>query len=172
MDESDGELLYLLDQDEDVMRYINGGKKTSRNDIEQRFIPRLLSYLNPTQGWGLWKVSLKQSNQYLGWVLIRPMLFFTSNPEYDNLEIGWRFFKQTWGKGYATEAASTLINTLEKASCTQQINSITKISAIAIPDNLASISVMKKLGMAYFKTSIHKDPLGDQEVVYYQKQLN
>ncbi len=35
-------------------------------------------------------------------------------------------------------------------------------------DNLASIHVMKKLGMKYVKTAIHKDPLGDDEVVYYQ----
>ncbi len=172
MDESDADLLYQLDQDKEVMRYINGGIKTSREDIEQKFIPRLLSYRNPEQGWGLWKVSLSQNEQYLGWVLIRPMLFFSEHPEYDNLEIGWRFFKQAWGKGYATEAASWLLSAITEASENHTISRINKVSAIAMPGNKASIAVMKKLGLRYLKTTLHKDPLGDEEVVYYQKQLS
>ncbi len=172
MDESDTELLYQLDQDVEVMRYINGGNKTTREDIEQRFIPRLLRYRNPEQGWGLWKVSLKASQEYIGWILIRPMHFFSEHPEYNNLEIGWRFFQKSWGFGYATEAAARLIETVQVASNNGEINRIDRISAIAMPGNQASIGVMKKLGLNYLKTSIHRDPLGDQEVVYYEKSLS
>lgn len=171
MDESDAELFFQLDQDIEVMRYINGGKKTTREEIEKHFIPRLLSYRNPQQGWGLWKVSLNTNQEYIGWILIRPMGFFTDHPEYDNLEIGWRFFRKSWGKGYASEAASSLIEAFKAASATQAIDLVNKVSAIAMPGNEASIAVMKKLGLNYLRTTIYRDPLGDEKVVYYQKQL-
>ena len=46
IDESDSEFLYLLDQDPEVMRYINGGNMTSREDIKNKFIPRHNAYKN------------------------------------------------------------------------------------------------------------------------------
>jgi RimJ/RimL family protein N-acetyltransferase len=46
-------------------------------------------------------------------------------------------------------------------------------SAIAVKDNLASIAVMKKLGMQYIKTYSHTDsPLGDVDVVLYRIENN
>jgi RimJ/RimL family protein N-acetyltransferase len=41
-----------------------------------------------------------------------------------------------------------------------------------MPGNAASINIMKKLGMSYIKTDIHRDPLGDEEVVYYTLEIN
>ncbi len=171
MDESDGQRLFELDQDPEVMRFINGGTQTSLQDIQAVYIPRMQSYRNSQQGWGLWQVTERSTNEYLGWILIRPIKFFSEHPEYNNLEIGWRFFKKTWGKGYATEAASHLIKCLEQASITGIIQPIDKISAYAMPGNAASIAVMKKLGMNYIETMLYKDPLGEETVVYYQKQL-
>ena len=54
MTEQDDELLFELDQDPAVMRYLTDGKPTSRADISNVFIPRMLSYRNPDKGWGLW----------------------------------------------------------------------------------------------------------------------
>jgi RimJ/RimL family protein N-acetyltransferase len=48
---------------------------------------------------------------------------------------------------------------------------VSKISAIALEGNLASIKIMTKLGMKYIKTHMHKDPLGDIEAVYYEKTI-
>ena len=53
MDENDGDLLWEIDQDPLVMKYINGGYPTSKDDIKQIFLPRLASYRNETKGWGL-----------------------------------------------------------------------------------------------------------------------
>jgi RimJ/RimL family protein N-acetyltransferase len=172
MNESDADLLFQLDQDPQVMRFINGGKPTTQQQVTDCYIPRLLSYLNPSQGWGQWNVSVKESGQYIGWILIRPMNFFSELVEYSNLEIGWRFFQSAWGKGYASEAAESFVKAFRQASLEGKINPIEKLSAIAMPDNAASIAIMKKIGMSYHKTAIHRDPLGDEEVVYYQKNLN
>jgi len=171
MDESDADLLFALDQDPEVMRYINGGKMTTPTDIETVFIPRLKSYINQTEGWGLWKVMLKDTGEFVGWVLVRPMDYFTDNPKLDNLEFGWRFFQSAWGKGYATEAASAIGDCLLAASKNGEIKPVRKISAIAMAGNQGSINVMKKLGLTYVKTDIHKDPLGVIGGVFYQKKV-
>jgi len=162
----DSELLYKLDQDPQVMKYINNGKLTSKQDIEQIYMTRMESYTNRDKGWGIWKVSVKEKNEFIGWILIRPMDFFSDAPEFDNLEIGWRFRRDSWGRGYATEAASHIKQALFSKK------SLKKMTAIAIEENSASINIMKKLGMKFVKKDIHRDPLGDQLVVFYQMKIN
>ncbi len=165
MSREDADLLFELDQNPEVMRYINGGKMTTRKDLEEKMIPRMEQYRNPEKGWGLWKVTVKESAQFIGWILVRPMEFFSAEPELENLELGWRFKQDAWGKGYATEAAKAVMQALTDKG------GISQLSAIAMPDNTGSINIMKKLGMTYVKTYVHKDPLGDLEAVYYSRQL-
>ncbi len=162
MTADDAELLFQLDQDPEVMHYINGGKATSRKDIEEIFLPRLQAYTKLSRGWGLWKTLRKQEQSFIGWILVRPVDYFSDKPDYDNLELGWRFCRESWGKGYATEAALHIMQALSAAGNGR------RFSAIAVEGNLASIKIMHKLGMKYVKTYTHKDPLGDEEVVYYQ----
>ena len=63
IDESDSEFLYQLDQNPEVMRYINGGVKTTREDIVNKFIPRHNAYKNPDKGLGLWKVTITATKE-------------------------------------------------------------------------------------------------------------
>ncbi|MDE1463781.1 hypothetical protein [Spartinivicinus poritis] len=51
------------------------------------------------------------------------------------------------------------------------IGDIKKISSFAVPENIASIKIMKKLGMKYIKTFINKDPLGDVEALLYEREV-
>ncbi|WP_299004293.1 GNAT family N-acetyltransferase [uncultured Shewanella sp.] len=164
MEDSDAEFLYQLDQDPEVMRYINGGNKTSREDIHNIILPRMHCYKNSDKGWGKWKVTVIETQQDIGWIIVRPMDFFstTVEPQWNNLELGWRFFQSSWGKGYASEAAKHLMSAL-----LTQTPDLT-FSAIANEVNDASINIMKKLGMRYVKTYLHSDPLGDCDVVLYQ----
>lgn len=162
MDSNDAELLFSLDQDPLVMKYISDGQISSREKINDVFIPRMEAYRNANKGWGLWQINLQETNEFIGWVLVRPMYFFSDNPEFDNLELGWRFFQSSWGKGYATEAAQQIKNALA-------INKDYRaFSAIADEDNLGSIGVMKNIGMSYLKTYRHIDPLFECDVAYYQ----
>ncbi|MBL4630288.1 MAG: GNAT family N-acetyltransferase [Paraglaciecola sp.] len=165
MTEQDGELLFELDQDPAVMQYLTGGKPTSRDTISKVFIPRMLSYRNPDKGWGLWQVNINEPQQFIGWVLVRPMAFFSENPEWHNLELGWRFKQSSWGKGYAFEAANTIKNALIEQG------NISHLSATALAENSASIKLMEKLDMRYLKSYLHKDPLGEHKAVYYQAKV-
>ena len=56
MTRNDAELFFELDQDSEVMRYINGGKITSMEDIIAVFIPRLERYADQNKGWGMYLV--------------------------------------------------------------------------------------------------------------------
>ncbi|MGS0727134.1 GNAT family N-acetyltransferase, partial [Shewanella sp. 0m-11] len=55
----DVDLLFELDQDPLVMKYINGGRIVTREEIENVFIPRFAKFSNLDKGWGLWKVFAK-----------------------------------------------------------------------------------------------------------------
>lgn len=163
--EQDADLLFELDQDEAVMRYLNGGERTSMDDILNRFIPRLKAFHNPEKGWGLWQVNILDSNEYIGWILVRPMYFFNEHRNDKDLELGWRFKQKAWGKGYATEAAAHI------ADAIIAVNDPDAFSAIAVEENLGSIAIMKKLGMTFVKKDLHIDPVWQAEVVYYSKPL-
>lgn len=158
--ESDADFLWELDQDELVMKYINGGKKSSKEDIQNIFIPRVQAFSNFAFGWGLWRVEKLDDGESVGWILVRPFGFFTQHPETDNIELGWRFKQSSWGKGYATEAALTVKEALYEIG-------VEKFSAIANPDNAASINIMKKLGMSFSHELEYKDKIFDETVVVY-----
>jgi RimJ/RimL family protein N-acetyltransferase len=65
------------------------------------------------------------------------------------VEIGWRFKKDSWGKGFATEAAK---------ACLQygfETLDFEKIVSFTSPLNVSSEKVMKKIGMVYLAEFDH-----------------
>lgn len=153
--------MYDLDQDPEVMRYVTGGKTSSMEMIEEVLMPRMAQYRNPAKGWGIWKVSDKTTGEYYGWVLVRPWAFFSDTPEHNNLELGWRFKRSSWGRGIGTEAASAVADALGG------LPEVTHLCAIAEEENLASMRIMEKLGMRFQRKDIVKDPLFEEELVIY-----
>lgn len=155
--------LYEIDQDPEVMKYISGGRPNSKQEIADTLIPRLAKYANQEQGWGLWQVNTVDTNDFIGWVLVRPMDFFSDNPQWHNIELGWRFKRASWGKGYASEAAKAIADALKAHT------NITHLCAIADENNIGSLRVMEKIGMQFIKKYQHHDPLvGFSDVVYYE----
>lgn len=162
MGPKDAQALWEISQDPDVMRFLNGGSATSLDDINNIFLPRMAKYTNIEKGWGIWQVLDKKTHDYLGWVLARPMEFLSEHPIVDDIELGWQFFKKTWGKGYATEAAIALKDTLVAQG------NVSFISALTTEENTASTTVMKKMGMSLIRKYRHSDPIGDFDAVHYQ----
>mgnify|MGYP002277959674 FL=1 len=160
MDENDADLLYELDNDPEVMKHLTRGKVSTMQTIKEVFIPRLNAYRNEQNGWGLWQVNIIESNEFIGWVLVRPMGFF-EQPDFSDLEIGWRFKKISWGKGYASEAALAI------AKAVSEPEEVKSLSATALKDNLGSIKVMEKLGLKFVKNYTHKDDQGELPAVLY-----
>ena len=101
-------------------------------------------------GFGKWAVVLKRDNQLIGYCGL-------DIDEIDNkkqIEIGFRFGEEYWGKGYATEAASVAI----RYSLTEL--KLSSIIAIVDPENKASIRVLEKIGMVFIKNTVfHGSPV-------------
>ena len=51
---ADADNLVNLDADPDVMRYVTGGIPTSREEIENEFLPAFLGYYRRYEGYGFW----------------------------------------------------------------------------------------------------------------------
>lgn len=159
----DADLLHQVDQDEEVMHYINGGCCSSMQTITEVMIPRMMLYRDPELGFGIWQIKRISDQNFLGWVLIRPLNFNTASPSLDSLEIGWRLMRPYWNQGYASEAALAIARAV-LADKPQR----TYLTAIAMPENIGSIRVMKKLGMQFNKRFLHRDALGEVDAVLYQ----
>ena len=108
-----------------------------------------------------------ENNVFIGWIIVRPFNFFNEQSEFirddSTIELGWRFKQSAWGQGYASEAASTIMNELAKNPTHLHF------CATALAENIGSINIMKKLGMTFVKNYTHSDKFGDRQAVFYQR---
>ena len=92
----------------------------------------------------MWAVELKDTSQFVG---AAGLVFHDDSEE---VEVGYRFMKEHWGKGYATEAASALVKYgFEKLG-------LKKIVSFAHVDNRGSTRVMEKIGMQYVGERVNR----------------
>jgi RimJ/RimL family protein N-acetyltransferase len=134
--EADAEFLFELDNDPEVMRFINGGTPTPRDVIRNDILPGFLHYDEGLPGYGVWAAVEKASGDLLGWLSFRP-----GEGAPSEVVLGYRFRRNAWGKGYATEGARALVRMGFSELGVQ------RVVAAAYEDNLASRRVMQKLGM-------------------------
>ncbi len=91
-------------------------------------------------GFGWWAVERREDGEFLG-------LTGLSHPRFEAhftpcVEIGWRLAAPYWGKGYATEAATTALRLgFERLG-------LDEIVSFTVPQNRRSRRVMEKLGMS------------------------
>jgi len=91
-------------------------------------------------GFGLWAVEIKWAKRFIGFCGLAVPTFETHfTPA---VEIGWRFAKDQWGSGYATEAATLVLDFGFEEADLEQILSWT------VAANQRSQKVMQRLGMA------------------------
>jgi RimJ/RimL family protein N-acetyltransferase len=156
--ESDADQLFELDNDPDVMRFINGGIVTPRKVVRDLLLPAFLRYDSTNPGHGFWAVIEKQAGEFLGWVSLRPT---GSNPT--ELTLGFRFRKAAWGSGFATEAAGAL---LHKGFCEMGLQ---RVIASTYQDNWRSQRVLEKLGMKLVrKFRLTPDDLKQADTFYVE----
>ncbi|WP_329624871.1 GNAT family N-acetyltransferase [Streptomyces sp. NBC_01255] len=70
---TDVDHLLALDNDPEVMRFINGGRPASREVIETRTLPRLLHDYPCWRTRGYWAAQEKHTGTFLGWFEFRPL---------------------------------------------------------------------------------------------------
>jgi RimJ/RimL family protein N-acetyltransferase len=134
----DAGLLFDLDSDPEVMRFVSAQVPTPMDKIQNEILPRVLAYYSKTPQQGCWAAELRDSDRFIGWFHLRPDKFV---PE--EMELGYRLVRSAWGKGLATEGSRALV---QKGFDELGFE---KISARALAANLASRRVMEKSGLTF-----------------------
>lgn len=140
-----------LNADPEVMRYLGNPLTTQLADtfasqLQERFCQR---------GFAMLPVERRADGAFLGICGIN----FT--PWYPDEEIGWRFAREHWGQGYATESAAAWM-----AWAFTELSVGRLISVTDVP-NARSTAVMRRLGMSLdHEADLEDDGVRFRAVVY------
>lgn len=127
--------LAALNAEPEVMRYFPAVQDRARTDA---LLDRVEAGFE-TRGWGLWAVDVVAEQRCIGFVGLLAMP--DGVPGAGGVEVGWRLARDAWGHGYATEAATAV---LDVAFSTFALPEVWSMTAVA---NTPSQAVMRRLGM-------------------------
>jgi [ribosomal protein S5]-alanine N-acetyltransferase len=102
-------------------------------------------------GIGRWAVIDKITNDFLGWSGLKYEEELRS--EFSYYDLGYRFKKQYWGQGFATEAA---VASLQYGFETLKLE---QICAAAHVENIRSNKILQKVGLRFKETFEYQDAL-------------
>ncbi len=148
----DAEGMMQLHSHPEVQKYTGDGVILSREGIREKIREKMQDYQK--YGYGRWATILKGGNQFIGWSGLAYL------PEFDEIDVGYRFLPEFWGKGLATEATRAILDYAFREL------KLSRIVAIAMIENKASIRVMEKAGMHFEKFAPYF-PEGEDLVWYH-----
>jgi RimJ/RimL family protein N-acetyltransferase len=136
--QSDRAPFAALNADPEVARYLGAG--TRNRGASDALVDQFVEHWRAHQ-FGLWAIERTEDGAFLGFTgLARPTFeaHFTSA-----VEVGWRFAREAWGHGYATEAARAAVE------FGYVVRGLDEIVSFTVPANLPSRRVMERLGMTH-----------------------
>jgi RimJ/RimL family protein N-acetyltransferase len=161
--EADARLLFELDSDPEVMRYLGAYVLPDVEAYRERFQTKWLPYyINPSHGF--WAATEKATGEFAGWFFLRPSVEYLFAKEAGwhratDLEIGYRLRRAAWGRGLATEASMLLVRRGLAEPDT------TSVVASTLVTNNGSWRVMEKVGMTRIRE--FAIPVSDDPAVMY-----
>lgn len=144
----DAQSLLDLNADPEVLKY-TGDPPFENLEAVHQFIQSYDHY--EKHGMGRWSIILKEDEKFIGWCGLK------NHPNEGFVDLGYRLSRKYWNQGYATETARACIE------YGFTILNLESIIARAANTNLASIRVMKKLGMRFLKNGFDH---GNEIVIY------
>jgi len=139
---SDEAALIALDNDAEVMRYVGSPAGVRpRDETVDRVRQRIRAQHGP-HGW--WLIEGKHDRMFHGVGLLLPM------PDGDDIEVGYRLVRASWGRGIATEAASALVDYALGSLA------LPRVVAVVYPENHASRRVLARLGFVHTGRGTYK----------------
>lgn len=137
---------FEMDSDPDVHIYLGSEPMQQREQAANAIQFIRQQYID--NGIGRWAVIDKNTNAFLGWAGLK-LITEPTNNHINYLDLGYRFIKKYWGKGFASEAAA--------ASVAYAFNELQAREVYAIADcaNTASNKILTKTGLTLVETFIH-----------------
>jgi RimJ/RimL family protein N-acetyltransferase len=139
--DEDLEVYSQIVADPEVMRYIGKGQALSYDEAKLR-IERMLSSFRDN-GFGMFAVIDRKSRRLIGRCGLQ---YLDNSPE---IELGYLFEQDAWGKGYATESAKEVLR-----HGFQDLE-MERIVAVTYPENTPSRRVLEKIGLKYIGEAFH-----------------
>jgi RimJ/RimL family protein N-acetyltransferase len=129
----DSEFIFELVNDPSWIRYI-GDKGVKTLGDATRYIVDGPVAMYRRLGFGLYLVELKETREPIG------ICGLIKREALEDVDLGFAFLPSFWGRGYAREAASTVMS---HATC---VLGLSRIVAILSQDNDRSANLLEKLG--------------------------
>jgi RimJ/RimL family protein N-acetyltransferase/phosphopantetheinyl transferase len=143
---NDAHWLFRLNQDPEVVKYTGDSGFSS----EAKALELIQTYPNyQRDGYGRWMVIDLSSNTPLGWCGLKKNSW--------GIDLGFRFFREHWGKGIATKAARA-------ALALGEIFEVDPIIGRTLSSNTASSRVLEKVGMVQYDTLPFEDFIGQYSI--------
>lgn len=137
---SDAPMMFELDSNPNVMRYL-GGKMVKSVEISENII-KAIQQQYAEKGIGRYAIILKETNEFIGWSGIK----YVTEPENNFVnfyDLGYRLIERHWGKGFGYESALPWI---DHAFNTIKVD---KLNADAHIENIGSNKILQRLGFQF-----------------------
>jgi RimJ/RimL family protein N-acetyltransferase len=131
--EQDIDALFLMNSIPAMLKYSPTAAFTSREQAEALFHNVILQDYQQ-RGFGRWAVEHKADNKVIGFC--GPKFI----PEFNEVELGYRYFPEYWGMGIGSEAAQAALKAFPQFG-------IDKTIALILEGNVGSEGVAKRVGM-------------------------
>ena len=150
---------YAMNLDEEVSRYTADGGVVSKKEIERRIVENVFGDYKK-YGFGRLAVELKRENKFIGFTGLKYL------EDMDEVDLGYRFMKEYWGKGIATESGKACVNLgFNKLG-------LKRIIAMVLPENTGSIHVLEKLNFKFKKEIIEDNQLAQVYSLIKERAFN
>ncbi|MFM7774097.1 MAG: GNAT family N-acetyltransferase [Candidatus Kapaibacterium sp.] len=147
---SDVEDWFEMDADPEVHRYIDNSPVTSKDEIEK--VIGMVRQQYADVGIGRWSVVDRTTGECVGWAGLKRCAG-PVNGHYDFMDLGYRFKRKHWGKGYATESSRAALETcLDRFASSLPLHTVYAITDVR---NDASKHVLLKLGFTLQSTFLY-----------------
>lgn len=151
--DSDAAAFFRLNSEPDIVRFT--ARKPLASVAEAKAVLASAAFRADEQiGLGRFACVEKATGQVIGLVGLKPPT------ELAHVDMGFRFLKEVWGQGYATEAAAGIIRYAKETLMVE------RVIATVFPENIASIRVLEKLGLTL--TGKVRLAVAEQELLLYQ----
>ncbi|EBV3600215.1 N-acetyltransferase [Salmonella enterica subsp. enterica serovar Virchow] len=147
-EERDRPLFHLINSDDRVMEFFPFRRSRAQADARMDEIAAGIV----ADGFGFACAELKATGEPIGFIGLDRIDHLDPHMPAGSIEIGWRLAPQFWRKGYASEGASAWLDFgFERLA-------LDEIVSIAVWNNEASTTVMRKIGMRRDQSSDFDHP--------------